>query len=428
MTIKKLFIIVLLTLIFQTPFPASANNISLEVNGTMLEQRVVVENNTTLVPLRQIFEALEAEVTFNPGNGQILAHKDSIKTDLRLNSKIARVNGTEHTLTVPPKMIENVTYVPLRFVSTSLGAQVNYDKATQRISIRKQSGPVVAAPNIIDNRVDLPKEDIVYYSPYYQGLGQLTTPETGYIAGNESILISGVSKVPGVMLVVMEKGSDKATYKIPVVEGKFSANIALRFGKGDHSITIYIPDQSREGWYLGLAKIKAYNLATRDGRYLLPSDGVESDSHLVKELALTITKNSKTDFEKAKAIHNWISKNIAYDMEKYKVAKYNLGDGALRTIELRKGLCLDYSQLAVALSRSIGLEARIAVGKAKSKDEWFGHAWNEVKVGGRWIVMDTTWDSGYLLKDTFVAKAGNKYFDPNKDEFEKTHRLEEYRY
>jgi transglutaminase/protease-like cytokinesis protein 3 len=49
------------------------------------------------------------------------------------------------------------------------------------------------------------------------------------------------------------------------------------------------------------------------------------------------------------------------------------------------------------------------------------HAWVEAKVDGKWLTMDPTWGSGYIKDDKFVADFNEKYFDPNPDEFEKTH-------
>jgi transglutaminase/protease-like cytokinesis protein 3 len=43
---------------------------------------------------------------------------------------------------------------------------------------------------------------------------------------------------------------------------------------------------------------------------------------------------------------------------------------------------------------------------------------------GRWVKVDTTWDAGYIKKGKFVSSPSDKYFDPEPEEFAKTHRIE----
>lgn len=72
--------------------------------------------------------------------------------------------------------------------------------------------------------------------------------------------------------------------------------------------------------------------------------------------------------------------------------------------------------MAIALLRAGGLEARMAIGYAGQD-----HAWIETKVDGRWLTMDPTWGSGYLQNGRFVRNYTLKYFDPNPEEFKKSH-------
>lgn len=105
-------------------------------------------------------------------------------------------------------------------------------------------------------------------------------------------------------------------------------------------------------------------------------------------------------------------------MQKYRNDEFALDDSALKTLKQRKGVCQDYSFLAIALLRSIGMEARFVEGIA----DGVRHAWVEVKVDGRWLTMDPTWGSGYLnANGWFVKRYTPKYFDPSPAEFRKTH-------
>lgn len=93
----------------------------------------------TMVPLRGVFEAIGAYVDYDEENRVITAKRDNEMLELRLGDKIAKKNGAEIMLDAPPKVIDGTTMVPLRFISESLGAKVEYDKANNRILISTPS-------------------------------------------------------------------------------------------------------------------------------------------------------------------------------------------------------------------------------------------------------------------------------------------------
>lgn len=67
---------------------------------------------------------------------------------------------------------------------------------------------------------------------------------------------------------------------------------------------------------------------------------------------------------------------------------------ALESLKSRRGDCTEHSVLFVALARSIGIPARVAVGIAYwQPGHGFGwHAWAEVFAGGHWYAVDPTWN------------------------------------
>lgn len=113
--------------------PASAA-VSVQLNGNPLTFDVppVVESGRTLVPVRAIFEALGARITWDPATQTVSAvHPERDKyVILVLGSTTAWIDGVQVTLDVAPKSIDGRTMVPLRFISTAMGAEVGYDPAT----------------------------------------------------------------------------------------------------------------------------------------------------------------------------------------------------------------------------------------------------------------------------------------------------------
>jgi hypothetical protein len=53
-----------------------------------------------------------------------------------LGSNIAIVNNKKVVLDVPPEIKNGRTFVPIRFVSENLGAQVEWEASTQTITIK----------------------------------------------------------------------------------------------------------------------------------------------------------------------------------------------------------------------------------------------------------------------------------------------------
>lgn len=94
----------------------------------------------TMVPLRGVFEAIGAYVEYDSANHIIKARKNNEEVELRLGDRVAKKNGAEILLDAMPKVISGTTMVPLRFVSESLGAKVDFDKANSRINISTAGG------------------------------------------------------------------------------------------------------------------------------------------------------------------------------------------------------------------------------------------------------------------------------------------------
>ena len=59
--------------------------------------------------------------------------------ELWVDKPVARVNGVEVWLDVPPRVINGRTLVPIRFVSESQGAQVDYIVSERKIEIRRKN-------------------------------------------------------------------------------------------------------------------------------------------------------------------------------------------------------------------------------------------------------------------------------------------------
>lgn len=229
-----------------------------------------------------------------------------------------------------------------------------------------------------------------------------------------------------VTMTYLEEGLESG-YIIPVEDNIFEEDVYFRFGPGTYDVKINIPDNEKTDqsmfYYRTVAKITHEINDIPDERDLLPSRGIESEHPTIVKTAKEVTAGLLTEREKAKAIYEFVAKNISYDVQKAEADLFSVDDSALTTLQSKSGICQDYAFLATALLRAIGIEAHYVSGHAGER-----HAWVEAKVDGQWIEMDPTWGAGYVYEGEFYFQYNEEYFDPDPEIFQQTHTREQIMY
>ena len=179
--------------------------------------------------------------------------------------------------------------------------------------------------------------------------------------------------------------------------------------------------------------LKIYNSQGMDpvtlAYYLLPQNYIQSDDKNIIELANFITKGLSKDYDKAKAIHDKVAETLYYDWDMYHSKDYK-NISAFDAARYTNALCEGYINLTVALLRASGIPAKYISGYT-TRNVRENHAWCEAFVDGRWIIIDTTWDSkntyenGKFKKDTPCDDA---YFDISLKDFSVGHEYKDYSY
>jgi len=138
------------------------------------------------------------------------------------------------------------------------------------------------------------------------------------------------------------------------------------------------------------------------------AEGITSNKE-INEKSLSLTKDVKTQKQKAKNLYIWIGSNIKYD-DKKAVEIMNKSvkgeSGAIPTFNSKKGICFDYACLFTAMAKASGLKSRIIVGEAYNGEAYISHAWNQVYIEeeNTWINVDATFYSGgdYFDNENFM--------------------------
>jgi len=148
----------------------------------------------------------------------------------------------------------------------------------------------------------------------------------------------------------------------------------------------------------------------------------------VEALAAYLCPPSYGETEKARAIFRWLTANIQYQGN---VTRARAVGGTAPGSVLARGraACGGFSSLFAALAHAADLEATTIVGYSKgyghAVGETFGgdpdHAWNAVRVGGRWQLVDCTWGAGVVEHGVYVRRFEPFFFLPAPADLRLTH-------
>lgn len=115
-------------------------SVFIDDNPIIFDQAVpIIKDSTTLIPLRKITESLGATIEWDEGSRTIIGKKDDKIFILTLDSKLAFLNGVSVELIAPPLVIEGNTMVPARFIAESLGMEVQWENDIRAVKIYSDS-------------------------------------------------------------------------------------------------------------------------------------------------------------------------------------------------------------------------------------------------------------------------------------------------
>lgn len=101
-----------------------------KLNGNLVKfnsQYPIIENGTTLVPIRAVSEMLNADVKWDGDNGIVYIDKGGKEIKLHTGTTDAYIDGKFFELEVSAEVVNGRTLVPLRFVAEALDMDVKWD-------------------------------------------------------------------------------------------------------------------------------------------------------------------------------------------------------------------------------------------------------------------------------------------------------------
>ena len=118
---------------------SSSDEITVMLNGKKVDFDVkpMLIDDRTMVPVRAIFEALGAAVEWDNDTETVISVLGGDNVTLQINNKTMFVNGAPKEIDVPAMLVNDRTLVPLRAISESYGCTVDWDDATQTVTVTK---------------------------------------------------------------------------------------------------------------------------------------------------------------------------------------------------------------------------------------------------------------------------------------------------
>lgn len=142
----------------------------------------VSENGRIQVPLRGIGEALGATVEYDGASKKVTYIKENKSIVLTMGSKQAVVDNQAVAMDIAAKAVKGRTYVPLRFVSENLGETVEWDGPSNWVWIGEKKIPTPEEAGVVPQSID----------EFTQMFGSVST----YFEGKENATIFTVDQLP----------------------------------------------------------------------------------------------------------------------------------------------------------------------------------------------------------------------------------------
>lgn len=228
-------------------------------------QAAILYEGSTLVPMRGVFEALEAKIEWDNPTRTVTATKGDTTIVLTIGNNYAHVNGQKVALAKEALIVNGSTMVPLRFVAEALGAKVGWDAPTYTAIITNQ-GAGVTTPTT-------PSKGTEVTNPS----GAIKAAETnGRVYGSKT-----QAEYDTVLKMAKEALADIDSIEVPKAMTDYLYN-GVRFPSNERSKTVYE------------AEIKGYD--TKYSPHL--EAGISADT-IVKDykIRMALTKLVKTNLE-----------------------------------------------------------------------------------------------------------------------------------
>jgi hypothetical protein len=333
---KKLKTILVVLFILAVIGPVTYANdlpINIYINESLVDfyavEPFIDENNRTLVPVRFLSEDFGGSVEWIPETKEVVILKNDIRINLKIGSKFAKVNNEMYEMDTQAMIIDDRTFVPLRFVSEAFAFDINYE---QKNDLSNQMTHVI---NIYNIHLKIASELKKFNQEKFE-------------VSNYNIVLNDI--------------------------GDFNKDLI------DHYPELYYLN----GFYYEYIDESVVSLQLN---YLEDVEIVKDKyQELMQHADLiieSIINKEMTEYEKEKAIHDYIIETTRYDEENQWPVESHTAYGALIN---GVAVCDGYAESFDLLLKKVGIKSKLVYGSLDGEL----HAWNLVEINGNEYFVDVT--------------------------------------
>ena len=216
--------------------------------------------------------------------------------------------------------------------------------------------------------------------------------DKGYLAKG-IVGVKYTSTVEKKTKVLVQYGEKKYQYNIKSSDK--TQYFPLQLGNGEYKVGVY---ENIEGTKYSAVATDTVQVKLDDSSkvFLNSIQLIEwSEKMNTVTLAGELTKNKATDKEKIEVCYQYMVQQFKYDFAKLSNLQYDYIPVIDDVVKKKLGICYDYSAVLASMLRSQGIRCKLVMGYTKNVKEY--HAWNEIYLDGKWVTVDSTYDSQMYL-------------------------------
>lgn len=267
--------------------------------------------------------------------------------------------------------------------------------------------PVMAAENEVH-----PEEPLIYVNPFYEDEDIELEPQVLEIS-EEQVQASTTSPYYGTVksagaylktkMLNRTRGVNFTTYSRKSDWQKALFDVILAACSAEDDTAPNAGDYLRWHFYKFESSIQLSDMVTRraGGGYYYHFKGIftymstaSQESVLDNRInsVLTSLKISQMDneYEIIRAIYDYVTHHVSYDYARLNDKTYLGKYSAYNALCQGNAICQGYANLIYRMMREAGLSVRFIGGYSQGE----GHAWNIVRINGKYYNLDSTWDAG----------------------------------
>ncbi len=333
------------------------------------------ENNRTLVPFRITLEEFGAEVSWDKDTNSAVASKGGITVIVPIGENYIYKNKTKIYNDTSAIIKDGRTYLPIRKVMEAFNCDVKWNSKNSNVLI---------TTNDFHNNTYRSEYKIIYNA----------------LLNVKDKVVVNTSKDLRDSQINLDEELDRLT---KIFEKVIKESPEIFYKDEIKGISLTIDD----------------NIMTLGIKYAIDKKSIINMKKVfdqkVQSIMDDIISEGMKDYEKEKAIHDYIVNNTVYKL------KNNNSYNAYGILVERSGVCQGYAEATKVLLDNVNIDSIIVCGEAKSEGRpWISHAWNIVNLEGEYYHLDTTWDDPVMNDRSSVLNYD--YFNVTDKEISKTHR------